>query len=134
VRWSDPAVRWGDREERGDSASAPWILAQGTAAHENKCSVPKPGVHILRHTFCSHLAMKGAPAKAIQELAGHVDLSTTQQYMHLTPSAKREAIRLLDLPNPGRHPGDGLEKRGIRKFPKKNGGGGGSRTLSTRFL
>jgi hypothetical protein len=26
------------------------------------------GVHILRHTFCSHLAMKGAPARAIQEL------------------------------------------------------------------
>ena len=27
------------------------------------------GVHILRHTFCSHLAMRGAPARAIQELA-----------------------------------------------------------------
>jgi site-specific recombinase XerD len=25
------------------------------------------GVHILRHTFCSHLSMRGAPAKAIQE-------------------------------------------------------------------
>ena len=31
------------------------------------------GVHILRHTFCSHLAMQGAPARAIQELAGHQD-------------------------------------------------------------
>jgi hypothetical protein len=30
----------------------------------------RPGVHILRHTFCSHLAMRGAPARAIQELAG----------------------------------------------------------------
>jgi site-specific recombinase XerC len=28
----------------------------------------KPGVHILRHTFCSHLAMRCAPARAIQEL------------------------------------------------------------------
>jgi integrase len=28
-------------------------------------------MHILRHTFCSHLAMRGAPAKAIQDLAGH---------------------------------------------------------------
>ena len=54
------------------------------------------GVHILRHTFCSHLAMRGAPARAIQELAGHQDLSTTQRYMHLSPAAIEGAIRLLD--------------------------------------
>jgi integrase len=35
------------------------------------------GVHRLRHTFCSHLAMRGAPARGIQELAGHKDLTTT---------------------------------------------------------
>ncbi len=34
-------------------------------------------VHILRHTFCSHLAMRGAAPKAIQDLAGHQHLSTT---------------------------------------------------------
>jgi integrase len=33
------------------------------------------GLHVLRHTFCSYLATRGAPAKAIQELAGHSDLS-----------------------------------------------------------
>jgi integrase len=55
-----------------------------------------PGVHILRHTFCSHLAMRGAPARAIQELAGHKDLATTQRYMHLSPAAIEAAIRLLD--------------------------------------
>ena len=33
--------------------------------------VKHEGVHVLRHTFCSHLAMRGAPARAIQELAGH---------------------------------------------------------------
>ena len=54
------------------------------------------GVHRLRHTFCSHLAMRGAPARAIQELAGHKDLSTTQRYMHLSPAAIERAIRLLD--------------------------------------
>jgi uncharacterized protein (DUF433 family) len=46
----------------------------------------KPGVHILRHTFCSHLAMRGAPARVIQELAGHQDLTTTQRYRNSPPT------------------------------------------------
>ena len=58
----------------------------------------KPGVHILRHIFCSHLAMRGGPARAIQELAGHEDLVTTQRYMHLSPAAIEGANRLLDAP------------------------------------
>jgi integrase len=56
------------------------------------------GVHILRHTFCSHLAMRGAPPRAIQELAGHRELGMTQRYMHLSPAALDSAIRLLDRP------------------------------------
>lgn len=54
------------------------------------------GVHALRHTFCSHLAMRGAPAKAIQELAGHPELITTQRYMHFSPAVLESAIRLLE--------------------------------------
>ena len=65
----------------------------------------KPGLHILRHSFCSHLAMRGAPARAIQELAGHQDLSTTQRYMHLSPAALDAAIQLLD----GAAPRGGIE-------------------------
>jgi integrase len=67
------------------------------------------GVHVLRHTFCSHLAMRGAPARAIQELAGHKDLSTTQRYMHLSPAAIEGAIRLLDGQGDAHGSGDGLE-------------------------
>jgi site-specific recombinase XerD len=61
-----------------------------------RAQIKQNGVHRLRHTFCSHLAMRGAPARAIQELAGHKDLSTTQRYMHLSPAALDSAIRLLD--------------------------------------
>ena len=57
-------------------------------------------IHQLRHTFCSHLAMRGAPAKAIQELAGHADLSTTMRYMHLSPGSLNQAIRLLEQRDP----------------------------------
>ena len=49
------------------------VLVRRTARRANV----RPGIHILRHTFCSHLAMRGAPARAIQELAGHQDLGTT---------------------------------------------------------
>jgi integrase len=61
-----------------------------------RARLPEEGVHILRHSFCSHLAMRGAPARAIQELAGHRELSMTQRYMHLSPAALDSAIRLLD--------------------------------------
>jgi integrase len=54
------------------------------------------GWHVLRHTFCSSLALRGASPKAIQELAGHSDLKTTLRYMHLAPSHLRDAIGLLE--------------------------------------
>jgi site-specific recombinase XerC len=64
-----------------------------------RAKLSQDGVHILRHTFCSHLAMQGAPPRAIQELAGHRELGVTQRYMHLSPAALDSAIRLLDQPS-----------------------------------
>ena len=40
--------------------------------------------------------MRGAPAKVIQELAGHTHLSTTMRYMHLAEVHKEQTIRLLE--------------------------------------
>jgi hypothetical protein len=44
--------------------------------------------------------MRGAPTRAIQELAGHQDLGTTQRYMHLSPAANVSAIQLLETTIP----------------------------------
>jgi len=64
--------------------------------------------------------MRGAPVRAIQELAGHQDLSTSQRYMHVSPAAIESAIRLLELPvSEGLH-GDMLETVD-RQIEKLNG-------------
>lgn len=55
--------------------------------------------HGLRHTFASHLMMRGAPMKVVQELLGHGDMTMTLRYSHLSPDVKREAVKLLDGPS-----------------------------------
>lgn len=52
--------------------------------------------HVLRHTFASHLAMKGVPLNVVQTLLGHSTIVMTMRYAHVAPSTMRAAIELLN--------------------------------------
>ena len=52
--------------------------------------------HVFRHTFASHLAMKGVSLKHIQELLGHTSINTTMRYAHLCKGALSKSVKVLD--------------------------------------
>lgn len=61
-----------------------------------KAGLRRVGWHALRHTYASHLMMRGAKPVEVQELLGHASLTMTMRYAHLSPSARRAAAELLD--------------------------------------
>ena len=71
--------------------------------------------HIMRHTFCSRLAMKGVPLSVIKDLAGHATIMTTQRYVHMAPSNLADAIGVLE----------GNDYNGSQSADHANGSNGG---------
>ena len=102
------AAALGDHPGRGDlvfcapdgamltRGSTKWPLRRALA----RAGLRSIGWHCLRHTFASHLVMRGAPLKSVQELLGHSTIEMTMRYSHLSPDARRDAVRLLDVKEP----------------------------------
>ena len=116
-KWKSPYVCLGpDGERLGD-------VKKGFNAACRRAGIEDFHFHDLRHTFASHLVMKGANLKAVQRLLGHSDSKMTDRYSHLSPDHLRESVNLLnDFPT---------GKEMVNIFPietRKAGAGTGIRT------
>ena len=60
---------------------------------KNRAGINKAvGIHVLRHSFATHLLEKGVDIHYIKELLGHFDIKTTERYLHVS---KRQLVNIV---------------------------------------
>ena len=88
---TDYVLRW----DNGDPFLPDYISNQFSKLLKNN-SMPHIRFHDLRHSFASALLVEGVSMKAVQELLGHSDFSTTANiYSHVTDEAKTQALNKI---------------------------------------
>jgi integrase len=96
-QWVWPALlrRKGETRARARSEKGCW---HGVERAARKAGLAGVAWHTLRHTYASHLVMRGVPIRNVQKWLGHASVKETEKYAHLYPDHGYADASLLDTP------------------------------------